>query len=174
MALKAKGWASKPTFSYLSEAEVVSAGCASFVPSVPNDSLETSARGLEPPFLGPGPFFAFLGGVLESSESSSNLSSSSFDSSSSLSGLDRFFVAVDLDANADFSVVCVSFLGAAFVAAGFFDFAFDFWVVVSGRGTQQHKAWQDLKRQHVPVRHPARSQSCRHRQRQGQPWKNPW
>lgn len=115
----------KPTFSYLSEDDpVFSEGCASFAPSVPKDSFVTSARGLEPPFLGAGPFFAFFGGVLESKESSSNLSLSSFDPSS-LSGFDRFLEAVVLLV---FKVVCVNFLGAALVAAGFFGFAFDFCV----------------------------------------------
>ena len=87
-------------------------------PSFPTDSFSTSARGLEPPFLGAEGFFAFLGGVCDRAESKSSsdpwpASDMASSSSSSLAGLARFLVAAGLAE----SVVWVNFLGAAFLGA---------------------------------------------------------
>jgi hypothetical protein len=99
--------------------------------------LTTSARGFFAGFFGAGLGFAFfaLGGVCESSDSSSNASLAGLEASSSESGFGRFLDAVVLDFAAVFSVVCAAFFGAAlaveiflvaFVAFGA-AFAFGFW-----------------------------------------------
>jgi hypothetical protein len=76
--------------------------------------LTTSASGFFADFLGGGAGFAFfaLGGVCESSDSSSNASLAGLEASSSESGFGRFLDAVVLDFAVVFSVVCAAFFGA--------------------------------------------------------------
>jgi hypothetical protein len=96
--------------------------------------LTTSARGFFPDFFGAGVGFAFfaLGGVCESSDSSSSASLARLEASSSESGFGRFLDAVVLDFAPVFSVVCAAFFGAVlavevFLAAFGGAFAFGFW-----------------------------------------------
>lgn len=100
----------EPFFGFGSSApsSIIEASIASAIAS-----FSTSRRGLAPIFLGPGAFFGLfaLGGVFDRSESSCNEGSPS-ESSSSVSGLGRFFVV--------FNVVCDIFFGAAFGAPAFF------------------------------------------------------
>ena len=71
--------------------------------------------------LGTCAFFCFfaLGGVVESTESSSFGSFSGVDSSSSESGFGRFFKAAGLTFDCAFKVVCAVFFDGAFAAVAF-------------------------------------------------------
>ena len=104
------------TFGSSTPSIIIEASIASAIAS-----FSTSRRGFAPIFFGPGAFFGLfaLGGVLERSESSCNEGSRSpSESSSSVSGLGRFF--------GGFSVVCDIFFGAALGAPAFLGAALGF------------------------------------------------
>ena len=106
------------------------------VPSKFRASFSTSRRGFVPVFLDAGALFCFLasGGVAESTESSCCETRSELESSSSESGLGRFFdltslglgLTVVCDVFLDVALTVAAFLGAAFGAA--FGFALGFYL----------------------------------------------
>lgn len=91
----------------------------SLPPSILTASFSTSLNAFIALFFGADAFFCFfaLGGVFDRSEALCG-SRSEAESSSSVSGLGRFFGAVLLEV--DFNVACDIFFGAAFGAAAFF------------------------------------------------------